>query len=404
MVRLTACLSLLAVLTTAHYHADEPYSTQALVDALEKGHYGTFDGVPDDFECSWRLAAMAHAKTLQPFLPTDKQKSLFDALELGTSGSEGHHKHKSCKKQRFEDVAWEPEFFAHSSQAEEHWDRVVSVSSTDELLSALGEVGSTNSDVKTKITMAPGTYRLNQTMELGPDHSGTTIAPAKAGDEVILSGSRLLSGLTWAKTGNPKSNIYVTPLPLPPHSHQQHVWPDVTALRINGMRATRARFPNANPEWDQFPKGYVLDKTDWKRPEYKGATANLTVKLAGAYPTVDTPASAAPTHYGPYCFEGAYRLGTGGSCSILTPPQSYWCQPDGRVADTKYHPRTPAGISNITKHLPHSPYKDGGKDMVLTYWRPGHWFSIMYNMSAPGVCARALLLLCLLLCLLLLLL
>eukprot|EP01047_Picozoa_sp_COSAG01_P045970 COSAG01_NODE_4277_length_5187_cov_2.244890_6_plen_79_part_00 len=43
----------------------------------------------------------------------------------------------------------------------------------------------------------------------------------------------------------------------------------------------------------------------------------------------------------------------------------------------------PRGIHSISKLLPHTPYNDGGKDMVLTYWRPGHWFSIMYNMSGP---------------------
>ena len=40
-------------------------------------------------------------------------------------------------------------------------------------------------------------------------------------------------------------------------------------------------------------------------------------------------------------------------------------------------------MHGINKLLPHTPYKDGGKDMTLTYWRPGHWFSIMYNMSGP---------------------
>ena len=40
-------------------------------------------------------------------------------------------------------------------------------------------------------------------------------------------------------------------------------------------------------------------------------------------------------------------------------------------------------MKGITEHLPNSPYKSAGKDMILTYWRPGHWFSIMYNMSGP---------------------
>ena len=56
----------------------------------------------------------------------------------------------------------------------------------------------------------------------------------------------------------------------------------------------------------------------------------------------------------------------------------------GQVAgDTYYAGIRPRGVHGINKLLPHTPYKDGGKDMTLTYWRPGHWFSIMYNMSGP---------------------
>ena len=42
----------------------------------------------------------------------------------------------------------------------------------------------------------------------------------------------------------------------------------VTALRVGGNRATRARYPNANPEIDLFPKGYITEKTDWLAPVY----------------------------------------------------------------------------------------------------------------------------------------
>eukprot|EP01052_Picozoa_sp_SAG31_P000207 SAG31_NODE_7_length_42755_cov_130.245728_3_plen_153_part_00 len=35
---------------------------------LQVGHHMEVEGVPADFECAWRTAAMAHAKKLQPFL------------------------------------------------------------------------------------------------------------------------------------------------------------------------------------------------------------------------------------------------------------------------------------------------------------------------------------------------
>lgn len=78
-----------------------------------------------------------------------------------------------------------------------------------------------------------------------------------------------------------------------------------------------------------------------------------------------------------------YRVGTGGACADLTPPESYWCQPDGRVAGGTYFVRTPAGIKNASKHLPHTPYAAAATPPVVFYWRPGHWFSVMYEVDGP---------------------
>ena len=87
--------------------------------------------------------------------------------------------------------------------------------------------------------------------------------------------------------------------------------------------------------------------------------------------------------WGAHGFGQEYRVGRGGPCSHLTPAESYWCQPDGRVAATVYMVRTPSGIANTTKQLPHSPYKGGGANATVFYWRPGHWFTIMYELAGP---------------------
>lgn len=76
-------------------------------------------------------------------------------------------------------------------------------------------------------------------------------------------------------------------------------------------------------------------------------------------------------------------MGYGGQCAKLTPPRSYWCQPDGRVAGHTYFVRTPAGIAKATSHLPHAPYKGGAPNATVFYWRPGHWFSVMYELAGP---------------------
>ncbi|CAE8637965.1 unnamed protein product [Polarella glacialis] len=389
-------------LASAHYKTGA-YSSEHLVRLLARGHFMQdapgmpVEGIPVDFECEWRIAAFGHAKTLQPHLSIERQRVLFEALELGSVGSDGKHLHPVCSDRSiaFEDVAWEPVPSYDGSLEQGTYLEVHSVTELLRVLDSLSVVSesedSTNLDSglrtgssRTIIGLAPGVYRLSETLALGPEHSHVTLRPSQPGSEVTITSARLLSGLHWTKVdtssygavASNEANVYVADVP------DNLGALGMTALRVNEKRATRARFPNANPEYDQFPVGYVASKTEWLPPKDMGPSVDVTVPMADAYPFVDTPASARPTGYGKYAFAGAYRVGINGSCSILTPPASYWCQPDGRTGDG-YHFRTPSGVRNISQFLPHGPYRDGGRDMVLTYWRPGHWFSIMFNLSRP---------------------
>ena len=89
-----------------------------------------------------------------------------------------------------------------------------------------------------------------------------------------------------------------------------------------------------DPEFDQFPTGYVTTKTDYIAPHATWGE-NRSVELKGAYPQVNsTPGEWRDGSYGKDYFAGAYRMGYGAGCEYLTPPQSYWCQPLGRVTRT----------------------------------------------------------------------
>jgi len=354
--------------------------TNELVERLKRGrNMASEEGVNSDFECAWRTAAFQHAKELQPSLSVARQHLLFDALELANSGDDHKgHTHPPCQHEnlQFEELSWKP--IPTSLETEKKSMAVLVVESAEELVEALEAVK--NSPDPTRIAMKAGTYRLNETMLLGAGHSGIVIGPEKPGDEVVLSGNRLISGLKWSPASNKIKGVWATQVPKDVE--------EIVALRVNGLRATRARYPNANPEFDQFPTGYILDKTTWTPPVFPNGKFGESVKihLPNVYPTVDTPTTSQIPNdgYGPDHFAGAYRMGFGGACSKLTPPQSYWCQPEGRTQET-YLVRSPSGIQNITQHLPHGPYKSHGTDMVLTYWRPGHWFSVMYAMNASGI-------------------
>ena len=209
----------------------------------------TVEGVAADFECSWRTAAMAHAKELQPFLTTVQQKTLFDALELGASGDDHKgHTHPSCKAnpQTFEQLSWDP-VVASPVQRQRAGELALHAATAEELIDAFAAAGVHAGPAL--ITLEPGAvYRLNETLILGPEHSHTTMKPSTLGGAATISGSKLLSGLTWAAVALPKA-------PKGVFKASGVVMERGDALRVNGLRATRARFPNANPEFDQFPAG-----------------------------------------------------------------------------------------------------------------------------------------------------
>jgi len=407
----TATLTTLFILAgaagAARMRNDADYDTNELIAKLARGRrFSAADGVLSDFECGWRKAAMAQAKVLQPSLTAARQKVLrplschgaraaaaavvltcpqvlFDALELGAAGDDHKgHTHPPCGKGlRFATHSWAPAPTAAAPRPAK--ELVLEVGSTHELLAALKTGhGKGTAERPVHIAMKGGVYRLNETMVLGAAQSHTKIGPKGTADVVELTGNRLLSGLKWAAAAGKPKGVWAATVPADVKQ--------MDSLRVNGLRATRARYPNANPEFDQFPKGYVLNKTQWMPPVFPNGkfVENITVAQAGSYPTVDTPVKdqIPSDSYGPSHFSGAYRLGVGGACAHLTPPQSYWCQPDGRVAGMTYLVRTPAGIKDIHANLPHAPYKNS-EDAVLTYWRPGHWFSIMYGMAKGGISA-----------------
>ena len=68
---------------------------------------------------------------------------------------------------------------------------------------------------------------------------------------MTVSGARPLRGLNWtASEFNPK--VFVADL------SEFDLPMGVPALQtLNGERATKARYPNANVEVDLFPKGYM---------------------------------------------------------------------------------------------------------------------------------------------------
>ena len=98
----------------------------------------------------------------------------------------------------------------------------------------------------TTVNLLPGTYTLNDTLQLSAVHSGASAgAPivfrATAAGSVTLSGGEVLSGLSWARVGG-GSKAWSAKLP-----SRGATW-RFDSLFAGAQRQWRARWPNGNPE------------------------------------------------------------------------------------------------------------------------------------------------------------
>ena len=82
---------------------------------------------------------------------------------------------------------------------------------------------------------------------------------------------------------------------------------------------------------------------------------------------------------------GQYWIGVGGTCVDREPQAGYWCAPGApRKISTPNHP---VGIRPTAKELPHLPYANAS-GAVVHAWRPGHWYTNMFEVGGARGSAR----------------
>eukprot|EP01065_Artemidia_motanka_P026800 TRINITY_DN32038_c0_g1_i1.p1 TRINITY_DN32038_c0_g1~~TRINITY_DN32038_c0_g1_i1.p1 ORF type:complete len:933 (+),score=311.52 TRINITY_DN32038_c0_g1_i1:85-2799(+) len=147
----------------------------------------------------------------------------------------------------------------------------------------------------------------------------------------------------------------------------------VQGLQLNGVRATRARYPNL-PGGLEVSPGYngMVSGGDgkWTPPDFnKFGKVNYYTDTTKAHFRNDTT----------YGFN-EYMIGINGLCSVYDPPVSYWCSqhPTGGGA---FAFRTPSGVIPKAGALPHSPYADVS-DMLMFVWRPARWANWMFEIGS----------------------
>lgn len=256
-------------------------------------------------------------------------------------------------------------------------------------------------------------HYLSNTISLTAADSRLTIAGYN-GEPAVVSGGVLVQA-TWEENSN---GIYVADL------SKVNLPAGVPALQFGDplsgsgsiTRGILARFPNANPEIDLFPTGYVMAKAQWRPPLYRGMACNprtqcgtsvnvtyatpdsewhgvhrpvffvptalflLAIALrCCAQPSNATAGSASETDY---CVlwrglgAGMYQnwtTGVGGACDVYDPPRSPWCSGVFYLERQfpEMHTRHPSGVY-ADDLLAHGPYANPAGS-VIHAWRPGHW-------------------------------
>lgn len=225
----------------------------------------------------------------------------------------------------------------------------------------------------TTVVLRNGTYHLLKPIELTPLHSGLNFV-AHPGEHPVISGGVELSGLQWkAHNVSGGMNVWVADVGADVS--------DVPGLQIDGVRATRARYPNlpagieASPGYGAMVRGR---DAQWTPPDFaKYGPVRFYTDNISAHDRPDNTDRAWFEHY---------MVGLGGLCSVYDPPVSYWCSehPSGGGA---FAFRTPSGIAPNPGALPHLPYAKP-LDALFFVWRPARWANWMFEVGTYNATGR----------------
>lgn len=224
------------------------------------------------------------------------------------------------------------------------------------------------------VVLANGTHRLNATIELTTADSGLAIVGADAG--ATVSGASLLRGgggasPAWERVRSLPNGTSLWKLTVPDYGPA----PPSDTLYVDGKRAIQARYPNADPEVDKFPTGYVTKTPKEIAQEWVPPRSPLPVATPISYPKINR------TDFMDEFTD--FRGGVGGVCAHFSPPFSYWCaNPLGNAGE--FQPTVPAGLRYSATSLPHSPRYKSVAGAVVTAWRSEHWANWAFEVSDWG--------------------
>ncbi len=221
-----------------------------------------------------------------------------------------------------------------------------------------------------KVVVRAGTYFVGGApVTLAPATASNLEISAADDEEVWLSGGVPLARPRWTHVSG---RVWSADL-------SSYSLPDVAALRVDGARLNKARYPNADPEREFWPTGYTTSKEsfvaqggDWLAPTISPGPPNPAV----AVNVTGRPWDAYFTNY---------TGGINGTCSIYTPPFSFWCSspPFSTGCGGCFTWNIPSGLETrgFLTARPGWPYSRP-TDAEVFAWRKAHWANWQFKVQA----------------------
>ena len=252
-------------------------------------------------DCQMRTLALRYARYIQPWISDEAMRSIFDALEL----------QRLCHRSFPVASSREGAPAASLASTECATRHCIVVDST--LQEALDQSRAIGEPDETTLVLPEGIHSLRRTLRLGPDDSGLTILGQQ---NAWISGAlRIPTDQHWDWDCQENVHARVTNLSALLEGID---FPRLPSLFTTARRYVRARFPNSNPEVDQW--GYASPQRhtfsipsdrviEWHRPP-RGALPRFVYQAV--------PNSSSPLY-------NAYTEGYGGVCDLWDGDGSYWC-------------------------------------------------------------------------------
>lgn len=340
--------------------------------ARAQGYAPDPKNVPPEFMCKWRSLSLEYSKILRP----DAYSLVKEALDIeeycNSSDIPAAPSSSALSWTTQADSGFAPprraaagdSVFVDCDKGSESGSGSID-SPLKTLQAAVDMIKSKGSKRDNEIVVRASTCYQMKPVVVTPELGSNLTIRAYEGEQVWVSGGVKLNIKEWKPATDLGKDIWMADL-----SDMGLGNTKFTGLRKNGMRMSPARFPNANPEVQVYPIGYLTsDTSDWLAP--KISPKPNPAKLVD----VDVPNRDWDAYF------SNYGGGINGTCAIYDPPFSFWCQSNfSHGCGGCFTWNIPSGIKFTQKQLPktYTNWEDG----EVFAFRKAHWANWMFEVES----------------------